>query len=925
MKIYNPSLQNTEITGSVSLTDSVTGSLLTELTSSFDVRYPSITLFNEYTQSVNLTTGSSNDRLNNIESYTSSLQSAITVSDNDVTILGDLTVQGDTVTLNVTNLLIEDKLIVLASGSTTSADANGAGIFISGADASILWDHSNLTLDINKSIDVSGSITLSGKVNNVDIYAFSQSYDYFYGYTLTSLSESSRRTDILEGLVISKEIVSSSEQIATQISGAFTSVSESIRIDILNVDDRLDQIEINSGSTVSRLSNIELFSGSQESKNTTLAIYTSSIDSKFSDLSSYTSSNDITNSTQTSRLDQLSIESGSVIGRLTNIESFSASVNSKFDTLGNYTSSIDSKFEILATYTGSNDTINSTQNNRLDQLSTFSSSAIDRLDQLSIESGSANIRLTNLESFSSSINTKFDTLSTYTSSNDTTNTTQNNRLDFLSVFSGSADSRLTNIESNSGSYARTDTNNSFVGHQTFNNITVNGTASFGYIQSVTGSAKIIGDAYVVLNNNAPGEPFAGIKVIDSGSVNITSSLLWDGNNNHWIYENVSGSTYGAAGFIGGPRSTDINNILYPTQYKVLRSQGGDHLYDSNITDNDTNVEITIPLNVTSDITASGVVKSISGFDGTLTGNASTATTASYVDYLNVANKPTLVSGSSQVIDILSSLNTYTGSNDTTNTTQNNRLDQLSTASGSAIGRLNNLETFSGSANIRLANLESTTSSLNLQISDINTYTSSLKTAFTASGATVLFQTGSVGTPSISVTGDTNTGIYFPAEDTIALVEGGNQALTINSLGTVVTSGSLVVSGSLLVQRAEERIVTASIAATGTINYDVLSQSVLYYTTNASNNWTLNLRGNASNTLNNIMETGRSLTVVFMVTNGATPYKQTALQIDGGAVTPRWQGGAQASGSASSVDSYTVVVMKTGNASYSVFESITQFK
>jgi hypothetical protein len=68
----------------------------------------------------------------------------------------------------------------------------------------------------------------------------------------------------------------------------------------------------------------------------------------------------------------------------------------------------------------------------------------------------------------------------------------------------------------------------------------------------------------------------------------------------------------------------------------------------------------------------------------------------------------IVSGSSQVIGILSSLNTYTGSNDTTNTTQNSRLDQLSTASGSAITRLTALE-------VETANLETFTSSINTTI------------------------------------------------------------------------------------------------------------------------------------------------------------------------------------------------------------------
>jgi hypothetical protein len=68
----------------------------------------------------------------------------------------------------------------------------------------------------------------------------------------------------------------------------------------------------------------------------------------------------------------------------------------------------------------------------------------------------------------------------------------------------------------------------------------------------------------------------------------------------------------------------------------------------------------------------------------------------------------VVSGSSQVIGILSSLNTYTGSNDTINTTQTSRLDQLSTASGSAITRLTALE-------VETANLESFTSSINTTI------------------------------------------------------------------------------------------------------------------------------------------------------------------------------------------------------------------
>jgi hypothetical protein len=71
-------------------------------------------------------------------------------------------------------------------------------------------------------------------------------------------------------------------------------------------------------------------------------------------------------------------------------------------------------------------------------------------------------------------------------------------------------------------------NQTINGTKTFNDIVVNGTGSFAYIESVQGSAKIIGDAFIVLNNDTPTERYAGISVYDSGSVGVTSSLQFDG-------------------------------------------------------------------------------------------------------------------------------------------------------------------------------------------------------------------------------------------------------------------------------------------------------------------------------------------------------------------------------------------------------------
>ena len=123
----------------------------------------------------------------------------------------------------------------------------------------------------------------------------------------------------------------------------------------------------------------------------------------------------------------------------------------------------------------------------------------------------------------------------------------------------------------------------------------------------------------------------------------------------------------------------------------------------------------------------------------------------------------------------------------------------------------------------------------------------------------------------------------------------------------------------------ETATVSATAATGTIDYDVTTQSVLYYTTNASGNFTVNFRGSVGTSLDTIMATGESLSVTFLVTNGATAYYNSAVQVDGSSVTPKWQGGtAPTLGNASSIDSYTYVLIKTASATFTVLASQTKF-
>jgi hypothetical protein len=139
-----------------------------------------------------------------------------------------------------------------------------------------------------------------------------------------------------------------------------------------------------------------------------------------------------------------------------------------------------------------------------------------------------------------------------------------------------------------------------------------------------------------------------------------------------------------------------------------------------------------------------------------------------------------------------------------------------------------------------------------------------------------------------------------------------------------TAGSSSKSAFKTPNIAEVDTISAT-AATGTINYDITTQSVLFYTSNASANWTVNFRGSSGTTLNTLMQTGESISATFLVTQGATAYYNSAVTIDGTSVTPKWQGGtAPTSGNASSVDCYTYVIQKTGSATYVVLASQTKF-
>lgn len=149
-------------------------------------------------------------------------------------------------------------------------------------------------------------------------------------------------------------------------------------------------------------------------------------------------------------------------------------------------------------------------------------------------------------------------------------------------------------------------------------------------------------------------------------------------------------------------------------------------------------------------------------------------------------------------------------------------------------------------------------------------------------------------------------------------------LTTPTLSTPTITTPVISTYGSIKALLETATITASVPA-ATTHFDVVTQAVQYYTSNATANFTLNIRGNSSTTLNTILGIGQSITVVLMITNGATAYRPTAFQVDSATVTPKWQAGyTPTTGNINSIDVYTFSVVKTASATYVVLASQTQY-
>jgi hypothetical protein len=411
-----------------------------------------------------LISSASADRISiaELNSYTSSLKTAITASGGNVTINGNLTVKGTTTQIDSTTLNIGDNIIELNGASS----ANG-GLLVkdtTGASGSLLWDS---TLDYWKggTLANESKILLAGGDSVISSSAQLTQLNSFTGSQLTQntnlatisgsliLTASANTISITNLNSFSGSQLSQNTALAT-ISGSLISSASSDRVSITNINLTTASLNIS-------VTNLNSFTSSQLTQNTTLGSYTGSVETRFGTLGTLTGSNAI-------RLTNLESTTASLNTSITNLNTFSSSQLSKDATLATLTASYDGRFTTLGTYTASVNQTTSSLNLYTASANTWSGTIDTRFTTLGTYTGSVNQTTSSLNSYTASISTSFGQFS---SSYAADSASFDYRIDILdpgnlsgnlltiqqstaslNTFSASAKISITNLEAASSSY-----------------------------------------------------------------------------------------------------------------------------------------------------------------------------------------------------------------------------------------------------------------------------------------------------------------------------------------------------------------------------------------------------------------------------------------------------------------------------------------
>jgi hypothetical protein len=167
---------------------------------------------------------------------------------------------------------------------------------------------------------------------------------------------------------------------------------------------------------------------------------------------------------------------------------------------------------------------------------------------------------------------------------------------------------------------------------------------------------------------------------------------------------------------------------------------------------------------------------------------------------------------------------------------------------------------------------------------------------------------------------------FGTVDVTALASSGKVNVFSLQSNTSIFTSNLTVTGTTSIAQAKEKVTVTGTGAGGAITFDALTQAVAYYNSSSTSNFTVNIRGNSTTTLNTVMNVGESLTVVVISTQGASSFYLTGITIDGTAtgVTTRWATQSPTAGGTSGIDAYTLTIIKTASATFTVLAAQTKF-
>jgi hypothetical protein len=156
--------------------------------------------------------------------------------------------------------------------------------------------------------------------------------------------------------------------------------------------------------------------------------------------------------------------------------------------------------------------------------------------------------------------------------------------------------------------------------------------------------------------------------------------------------------------------------------------------------------------------------------------------------------------------------------------------------------------------------------------------------------------------------------------------GGNLSAVGISATNLTVAGTISAQGWVSEMTVTEYTTVSAAAPGATVQFDTLTQSVLLYTSNVVNNWTLNVRGNSTTPLSSVLNTGQTITLTLMTSAAGSGYYQTGMTIDGATATAKWQGGtAPSSGDTSAFDIYSYSITRvSATPSYVVLASVAKF-